>query len=64
MEPDDDDDDDDDDEGNELDSCERYDILTDTWEELKEATLPFPALGVNLVGIGMRYILAFGFSSN
>lgn len=47
----------------EIDSCERYDILTDTWEELTQARLPFPSRGMSLIGIDKRYIVAFGVKS-
>jgi hypothetical protein len=48
----------------EIDSCERYDILTNTWEELESARLPYPSRGMSLIGIDRRYIVAFGVKSS
>jgi len=44
------------------DSCERYDVLNDSWEKLP--LLPLKAFAINLVVIGKRFIVAFGLTRN
>lgn len=41
-----------------LASCERYDILNDSWESIP--SFPFRALAINLVVVETRFIVAFG----
>lgn len=41
-------------------TCERYDIITDKWDQLPN--LPIKLLAANLVAINNRYIVAFGMS--
>ncbi len=45
-----------------VDSCERYDILNDSWEAI--ISLPFAAFSHTLVVIEKRFIVAFGLAEN